>query len=50
MPAGGIRLETAPEPKIQEPADAIVRITSTAICGTDLHTVPSRVTRRDRRR
>ena len=26
-----------PDPVIQEPTDAIVRITSTAICGSDLH-------------
>lgn len=26
-----------PDPKIQEPTDAIVRVTSTAICGSDLH-------------
>lgn len=34
---GKVRLEEVPEPKLQEPADAIVRITATAICGTDLH-------------
>ncbi len=34
---GDIRLDDVPEPKIQEPTDAIVRITSSAICGTDLH-------------
>jgi threonine dehydrogenase-like Zn-dependent dehydrogenase len=28
-----------PEPKIQEPTDAIVRLTASAICGTDLHMV-----------
>ena len=26
-----------PDPKILNPSDAIVRITSTAICGSDLH-------------
>lgn len=36
---GDIRLEDVPEPKIQEPTDAIVRITASAICGTDLHMV-----------
>lgn len=36
---GDIRLEDVPEPKIQQPNDAIVRITSSAICGTDLHFV-----------
>ncbi len=32
-----VRVETVPDPVIQQPTDAIVRITSTAICGSDLH-------------
>jgi threonine dehydrogenase-like Zn-dependent dehydrogenase len=32
-----VRVETVPDPAIEEPTDAIVRITSTAICGSDLH-------------
>jgi len=32
-----VRVESVPDPVIQEPTDAIVRITSTAICGSDLH-------------
>lgn len=32
-----VRSEEVPDPKILEPTDAIVRITSTAICGSDLH-------------
>ena len=32
-----VRVDTHPDPTIQEPTDAIVRITSTAICGSDLH-------------
>jgi threonine dehydrogenase-like Zn-dependent dehydrogenase len=36
---GDIRLDDAPEPKIQDPTDVIVRITTSAICGTDLHMV-----------
>jgi threonine dehydrogenase-like Zn-dependent dehydrogenase len=36
---GDIRLDSVPEPKIEEPTDAIVRLTSSAICGTDLHMV-----------
>ncbi len=32
-----VRVDSVPDPKIQEPTDAIVRITSTAICGSDLH-------------
>jgi threonine dehydrogenase-like Zn-dependent dehydrogenase len=34
---GDIRLEEVPEPKLKQPTDAIVRLTSSAICGTDLH-------------
>lgn len=36
---GDIRLDDVAEPKIQEPTDAIVRLTASAICGTDLHFV-----------
>src|SRR5207302_3081976 len=36
---GDIRLENVPEPKIQKPNDAIVRLTASAICGTDLHMI-----------
>jgi threonine dehydrogenase-like Zn-dependent dehydrogenase len=32
-----VRVERVPEPKIINPSDAIIRITSTAICGSDLH-------------
>src|SRR3977135_1422731 len=32
-----VRVEEVPDPKILNPRDAIVRITSTAICGSDLH-------------
>ena len=32
-----VRVDTVPDPKIEEPTDAIVRITSTCICGSDLH-------------
>jgi threonine dehydrogenase-like Zn-dependent dehydrogenase len=32
-----IRVETVPDPEIVDPRDAIVRITATAICGSDLH-------------
>jgi threonine dehydrogenase-like Zn-dependent dehydrogenase len=32
-----IRVERVPDPTILNPRDAIVRITSTAICGSDLH-------------
>jgi D-arabinose 1-dehydrogenase-like Zn-dependent alcohol dehydrogenase len=32
-----VRVQDVPYPTIQEPTDAIVRITSTNICGSDLH-------------
>jgi len=32
-----VRVDSVPDPKIDEPTDAIVKITSTAICGSDLH-------------
>ena len=34
---GDIRFDHVPDPKIQEPGDAIVKVTATAICGSDLH-------------
>jgi threonine dehydrogenase-like Zn-dependent dehydrogenase len=33
---GDIRVEDVPDPKIEQPTDAIVRITRIAICGSDL--------------
>jgi threonine dehydrogenase-like Zn-dependent dehydrogenase len=36
---GDIRLDEVPEPKIQDSTDAIVRLTASAICGTDLHMI-----------
>ena len=32
-----VRVDTVDDPSIQHPTDAIVRITSTGICGSDLH-------------
>ena len=32
-----VRVDTVPDPTIEHPTDAIVRITSTGICGSDLH-------------
>jgi threonine dehydrogenase-like Zn-dependent dehydrogenase len=32
-----VRVDTVPDPTIQEPTDAIVRVTTTNICGSDLH-------------
>ncbi|MDQ3236069.1 MAG: glutathione-dependent formaldehyde dehydrogenase, partial [Actinomycetota bacterium] len=31
-----VRVDNVPDPTIQEPNDAVVRITTTAICGSDL--------------
>jgi threonine dehydrogenase-like Zn-dependent dehydrogenase len=36
---GDIRVDDVPEPKIQQPTDAIVKLTASAICGTDLHMI-----------
>jgi threonine dehydrogenase-like Zn-dependent dehydrogenase len=35
--AGDIRVETVPDPIIQQPTDAIVRTVRSCICGSDLH-------------
>jgi threonine dehydrogenase-like Zn-dependent dehydrogenase len=32
-----VRVDTVPDPAIEQPTDAIIRITSTGICGSDLH-------------
>jgi threonine dehydrogenase-like Zn-dependent dehydrogenase len=32
-----VRIDEVPDPKIEQPTDALVRITTTAICGSDLH-------------
>ena len=32
-----VRVEEVPDPAIKEPTDAIIRITSTGLCGSDLH-------------
>jgi threonine dehydrogenase-like Zn-dependent dehydrogenase len=32
-----VRVDTVPDPEIVNPRDAIIRVTSTAICGSDLH-------------
>lgn len=34
---GDVRIDNVADPKIQEPRDAIVKITSSGICGSDLH-------------
>ncbi|HYF09133.1 MAG TPA: alcohol dehydrogenase catalytic domain-containing protein, partial [Acetobacteraceae bacterium] len=32
-----IRCDTVPDPRIEHPRDAIIRVTACAICGSDLH-------------
>src|SRR6478609_8349132 len=32
-----VRVDTVPDPRIEHPTDAIIKITSTGICGSDLH-------------
>ncbi|SOE06687.1 zinc-dependent alcohol dehydrogenase [Streptomyces sp. Ag109_G2-15] len=32
-----VRVEDVPDPRIEEPTDAVIRITSTGLCGSDLH-------------
>jgi len=34
---GDIRCDTVPDPRIEHPRDAIIKVTSCAICGSDLH-------------
>jgi threonine dehydrogenase-like Zn-dependent dehydrogenase len=36
---GDIRVDDVPNPRIEKPTDAIVRLTGSAICGTDIHMV-----------
>ncbi len=32
-----VRVDNVPDPTIQEPTDAVIRVTSSGICGSDLH-------------
>jgi len=32
-----VRVDTVPDPVIEAPTDAIIRVTSTGLCGSDLH-------------
>ncbi|MEU3250608.1 zinc-dependent alcohol dehydrogenase [Streptomyces sp. NPDC006997] len=32
-----VRVENVPDPRIEEPTDAVIRVTSTGLCGSDLH-------------
>ena len=35
---GKVSVDNVPDPKIQKPDDVILKVTATAICGSDLHT------------
>lgn len=34
---GDVRCDNVPDPKIERPTDVLIRVTSTCICGSDLH-------------
>ena len=34
---GDVRIDNVPDPKIEDPRDAIIKITASGICGSDLH-------------
>jgi threonine dehydrogenase-like Zn-dependent dehydrogenase len=34
---GDVRIDTVPDPEIKDPTDAIIQITASGICGSDLH-------------
>jgi threonine dehydrogenase-like Zn-dependent dehydrogenase len=34
---GRVRVDEVPDPRVQEPDDAVVRVTTASICGSDLH-------------
>ncbi|GEC18431.1 dehydrogenase [Pseudonocardia hydrocarbonoxydans] len=36
---GRVEVDTVPDPRIEEPTDAVVRVRRAAVCGTDLHVV-----------
>jgi threonine dehydrogenase-like Zn-dependent dehydrogenase len=45
--AGDVRVLDAPDPTIQEPTDALVRVTRACVCGSDLHPYHSMPTSAD---
>ena len=44
---GDIRVDNVPDPQIMDPRDIILRVTSTAICGSDLHILSGAVPQKD---
>ena len=45
-----VRVDEVPDPKIEQPTDAIIKVTSTNICGSDLHLYESARRLHERRR
>lgn len=44
--AGGVTVDEVAAPRIQEPTDAVVRVTLTSICGSDLHLLSNKTDRK----
>ena len=44
-----VRIENVPDAKLEEPTDCLVRITSTNICGSDLHMYEGRTSVEERK-
>src|ERR1700694_164830 len=40
---GRVEMADVPRPTVEEPGDALVKITTTAICGSDLHVLNGRI-------
>ena len=40
---GDVRVESVPDPRIVDPTDAVLRITTSAVCGSDVHQYHGRV-------
>ena len=34
---GDVRVEDVPDPRLEQPTDALVRVVRTCVCGSDLH-------------
>src|SRR5215218_6596550 len=32
-----VRLDEVPDPKVEEPSDVVIKVTSSGLCGSDLH-------------
>ena len=40
---GRVRVQDVPDPVVEEPGDAVIRVTRSAICGSDLHLLHGRI-------